>query len=127
MRKYSNNRSERIADQIQKDVVEILRRKVKDPRVLWVTINDVEVNHDNSVATIYWTILNDEKRSDAAKALESANGFIRSELSQGFKTYTIPQLKFIYDESMARGSKILGLLESVKKSNDEEMSEGSEN
>ncbi|MCC2625508.1 MAG: ribosome-binding factor [Burkholderiales bacterium] len=115
MRKYSHNRSERIADQIQKDVVAILRFKVKDPRIEWITINDVEVTEDNSVAKIYWTVLNESKRPDVEKALEMAKGFIRSELSKGFKTYTIPQLKFFYDESLARGSKILNILNEVKK------------
>jgi len=115
MRKYSHNRTERIADQIQKDVVAILRFKVKDPRTQWITINDVEVTDNNSVAKVYWTVLNEAKRHDVEKALEMAKGFIRSELSKGFKTYTIPQLKFIYDESLARGSKILSILNEVKK------------
>lgn len=119
MRKYSQNRAGRIADQIHKDIVEILRFKVKDPRVSWVTINEVEVIKDNTLATIYWTILMLEKKSDAAKALDIATGFIRSELAKGFKTYTIPQLKFIYDESLERGSKILSLLDQVHKDDEE--------
>ncbi|MDQ5920477.1 MAG: ribosome-binding factor [Pseudomonadota bacterium] len=114
MKKYSHSRSKRIADQIHKDVVQILKFKVKDPRVNWVTINDVEVTDDNTWATIYWTVLPDEKRIDASKALESAKGFIRSELSHGFRTYTIPQLKFVYDESIERGAKILKILDEVK-------------
>ena len=113
MRRYSNNRSERIADQIHKDIVQILRLKVKDPRIEWVTINEVEVTEDNTWAKIYWTVLDEGKRDEVTKALESAKGFIRSELSHGFKTYTIPQLKFIYDESMQRGSKILSVLNKV--------------
>lgn len=115
MRKYSNNRSGRIADQIQKDVVNILRTKVKDPRVTWVTINDVEVDKENTTATIYWSILDESKIPDVTKALESAKGFIRSELSKGFKTYTIPHLKFIFDESLARGAKILSVINQVSK------------
>ena len=75
---------------------------------------EVEVTEDNTWAKIYWTVLNEEKRNDVSKALDSAKGFIRSELSHGFKTYTIPQLKFIYDESMQRGSKILSVLNKVK-------------
>ena len=114
MRKYSNNRGGRIADQIQRDIVDILRFKVKDPRISWVTINEVEVNHDNSVAKVYWTVLNQDKREDVTKALTAATGFIRSELSKGFKTYTIPQLSFIYDESVERGRKILDVLDKVK-------------
>lgn len=113
MRKYSHSRSERIADQIHKDIVGILRYKVKDPRINWVTINEVEVSKDNTLAKIYWTVLQVENRLQVEKALEAAKGFIRSELSHGFKTYTIPQLKFIYDESMERGSKILGILNQV--------------
>jgi ribosome-binding factor A len=119
MRKYSQNRSGRIADQIHKDVVDILRFKVKDPRVSWVTVNEVIVTKDNTVATIYWTILMEDKKEDAIKSLEIARGFIRSELSKGFKTYTIPQLKFVYDESMIRGTKILSILDEIKKDNDE--------
>ena len=114
MRKYSHNRSLRIADQIQKDMVAILRLKVKDPRIEWITINDVDVSDDCSLAKIYWTVLNEVKRNDVEQVLELAKGFIRSELSKGFKTYTIPQLKFIYDESLARGSKILSILNQVK-------------
>lgn len=113
MRRYSHGRSERIADQIHKDVVQILRQKVKDPRIQWVTVNEVEVTDDNTWAKIYWTVLQDEKKEEVAKALESAKGFIRSTLSQGFKTYTIPQLKFIYDESMVRGAKMLDILNQV--------------
>jgi ribosome-binding factor A len=122
MRRYSHSRSKRIADQIQKDIVQILRQKVKDPRITWVTINDVEVTEDNTWAKIYWTVLQDERREDVTKALQSASAFIRSELSHGFKTYTIPQLKFIYDESMVRGAKILSVLNKVKQdfSEDEE-------
>lgn len=123
MRKYSQNRSGRIADQIHKDIVDILRFKVKDPRVAWVTINEVDVTKDNTWATIYWTILMEEKRGDATKALEVARGFIRSELSKSFKTYTIPQLKFVFDESMMRGAKILGLIDSVKKDDDDNSEE----
>ena len=111
--KKNQNRSGRIADQIQKDIMEILRYKVKDPRINWVTINDVEVTDDYSVAKIYWTVLDDIKRSDVELALESSKGFIRSLLSKGFKTYTIPQLKFIYDESLVRGTKMLELINKV--------------
>ncbi|MFN8770230.1 MAG: 30S ribosome-binding factor RbfA [Neisseriaceae bacterium] len=114
MKKYSNNRSGRIADQIQKDVAQILRDKVKDPRVSWVTINDVECDKKFTFAKIYWTILDESKVEIIAKVLDSATGFIRSELSKGFTTYTIPQLKFIYDTSLQRGSQILGILNKVK-------------
>lgn len=114
MKTYSHSRSKRIADQIQKDIVEILRTKVKDPRIQWVTINDVEVTEDNTWAKIFWTVLNDDKREEVSKALNAATGFIRSELSHGFRTYTIPQLKFVFDDSLLRGTKILEILNQIK-------------
>ena len=113
MRKYSNSRDKRIGEQIQKDLMDILRVRVKDPRAKWITITDVEVNPDFSWAKIFYTTMDDNLREDAGKALDSARGFIRSELSKGFKTYSIPQLKFVYDESLERGSKILSIINQV--------------
>ena len=98
----------------------ILRQKIKDPRIEWITINDVEVSKDNTLARIFWTVLLDENRPQVEKALEAAKGFIRSELAHGFKTYTIPQLKFVYDESMVRGSRMLSILNQVKEEFPEE-------
>jgi ribosome-binding factor A len=117
MRKYSHNRASKIADQIQKDVVEILRKDVKDPRIEWVTISEVEVNQDHSWAKIYWTVLDDKKKDQVAHALHAATGFVRSKLSQGFKTYTIPQIKFIYDDSLVRGAKILDVINRANENN----------
>lgn len=111
--KKSANRATRMADQIQKDIMSILRAKVKDPRISWVTVNDVEVTNDYSVAKIYYSVLQTEQRDGIAKALESAKGYIRSELSKGLTTYTVPQLKFIFDESLERGSHILSLISKV--------------
>ena len=111
--KKSANRATRMADQIQKDIMAILRAKVKDPRISWVTVNDVEVANDYSLAKIYYSVLQTEQRDGIAKALESAKGFIRSELSKGLTTYTVPQLKFIFDESLERGSHILSLISKV--------------
>ncbi len=113
MRKYSNSRDKRIGEQIQKDLMDILRVRVKDPRAKWITITDVEVKPDFSWAKIFYTTMDDNLREDAGKALDSARGFIRSELSKGFKTYSIPQLKFVYDESLERGSKILSIINQV--------------
>ncbi len=126
MRKYSNNRSSRIADQIQKDLVNILRFGIKDPRITWVTITDVEVVKDSSWAKIYWTTLESAKRDEIALALESARGFIRSELAKGFQTYTIPQLKFIYDESLERGAHILSVINRVSSELSEEKKDDEE-
>ena len=110
MRKYSQNRSERIADQIHKDLIEILRKYVKDPRITWITIIEVEVIKDNTLAKVYWTTLKDEQKDSITDALEDAKGYIRTELAKCSKTFTVPKLKFIYDESLSRGDAILELM-----------------
>lgn len=111
--KKSGNRVVRMAEQIHKDIMMILRTKVKDPRVEWVTVNEVEVTNDYSVAKIYYSVLDSAKQASVAKALESAKGYIRSELSKGLTTYTVPELKFIFDTSLERGSHILSLISKV--------------
>lgn len=113
MMKKSGNRVVRMAEQIHKDIMMILRTKVKDPRVEWVTVNEVEVTNDYSVAKIYYSVLDSAKQASVAKALESAKGYIRSELSKGLTTYTVPELKFIFDTSLERGSHILSLISKV--------------
>lgn len=126
--KKSTNRATRMADQIHKDIMNILRNKVKDPRINWVTVNEVEVTNDYSVAKIYYSVLDNSKLQDVQKALASAKGFIRSELSKGLTTYTVPDLRFIFDTSLERGSHILSLIskvsdEFVDQDNDEEDSQ----
>lgn len=126
--KKSTNRATRMADQIHKDIMNILRNKVKDPRINWVTVNEVEVTNDYSVAKIYYSVLDNSKLQDIQKALASAKGFIRSELSKGLTTYTVPDLRFIFDTSLERGSHILSLIskvsdEFVDQDNDEEDSQ----
>lgn len=123
--KKSTNRATRMADQIHKDIMNILRNKVKDPRINWVTVNEVDVTNDYSVAKIYYSVLDNSNLPDVQKALASAKGFIRSELSKGLTTYTVPDLRFIFDTSLERGSHILSLIskvsdEFVDQENDEE-------
>lgn len=124
--KKTNTRVTRMADQIHKDVMHILRMKVKDPRINWVTVNDVEVSNDYSLAKIYYSVLDKNQQQAVAKALESAKGFIRSELSKGLTTYTVPQIKFVFDESLERGSHILSLINQVNSEYQEEADDDDE-
>lgn len=126
--KKSNTRAIRMADQIHKDIMSILRLKVKDPRVEWVTVNEVEVTNDYSLAKIFYSTLDKDKVNQVSKALESAKGFIRSELSKGLTTYTVPEIKFIFDTSLERGGHILSLISKVSEEfNDEESISDEEN
>lgn len=113
------SRSDRLADQIQRDLAELLRKGIKDPRVGWITITSVVVTRDYSHATVYYTVMEESKRELTHEALESAAGYLRSELGRGLSIYTTPQLHFVYDESIERGlhmSRLIDEVSSVDKS-----------
>ena len=97
-------RSRRIADQVQRELSDIIRTELKDPRVGMITILDVEVTRDQSHAKVFFTSLGDPSRvADAATGLRHAAGFLRSELAHRMKLRIVPQLQFQYDESVERG------------------------
>jgi ribosome-binding factor A len=103
-------RTDRIADQMQRDLAELIRSSLKDPRVGMVTVNKVEVARDLGYANVYVTLLTvDDLDADAEevkttiKILNGAAGFLRSELSRMIQLRTIPQLRFHFDASVKRG------------------------
>ncbi len=105
-------RVSRIAEQIQRDLSAIIRSELKDPRVGMVTITDVDVAHDYAHAKIFFTVMG--KGSDPAGSLEGltrASGFLRSELGKGMSLRVVPQLHFVYDESVARGVALSNLID----------------
>lgn len=105
-------RGRRIADQIQRELSEIIRLELKDPRVDLVTITDVEVTQDNSHAKIFFTALGEPVQQEvAAKALDHASGFLRSTLAKRIKLRTVPQLHFHYDVSVERGVRLSKLID----------------
>jgi len=103
-------RTDRIAQQIQRELAELLRLQINDPRVRLVTITGVEVARDFSHAKIFFTRL-DGKHDEALQGLDHASGFIRSQLAHSLKLRVMPQLHFVYDESVERGSKLSQLID----------------
>lgn len=97
---HTYNRSDRIEHQVQREVCELLLRKVKDPRVKFLTITGVKVTHDLRQARIYYTLpRRDEERSDEVeKGLKSATGFVRAELGKRLQLRRVPEIHFIKDE-----------------------------
>ncbi len=95
----SNPRVRKIADRIQVIVAEMLERRIKDPRLGFVTITDVRVTGDSQQATIFYTVLGDDEtaRADSAAALESAKGLLRSEVAKQLGMRHAPSLTFIHD------------------------------
>lgn len=117
-------RSRRIAEQIQRELSDIIRLELKDPRVGMITITDVEVTSDHEHAKIFFTRLGDFAKSGKAgdpggddgnapvlRALEHAAGFLRSELAHRMRLRIVPQLHFEYDESVERGVRLSHLID----------------
>ncbi|MCM3356888.1 30S ribosome-binding factor RbfA [Psychrobacillus sp. MER TA 171] len=112
-------RANRVAEQMKKELGEIIGRKLKDPRIGFVTVTDVAVTGDLQQATIYITVL-DGDRNDTLRALEKAKGFIRSEIGQRIRLRVTPELLFEFDESAAYGNRIDNLLRQINQSSSNE-------
>lgn len=110
--KRHSQRAQRVAEQIQREVAQLLRDDVKDPRVGRVTITAVEVSADLSHAKIFVTHLAGREHAEAAmEALQHTAGFLRSELSHRMQLYTVPQLHFAYDDSIETGMRLSQLID----------------
>ena len=103
-------RTDRIAQQIQREIAELVRLQVNDPRVRLVTVTGVEVARDYSQAKVFFTRL-DGRHDEAQKGLEHASGFLRSQLAHSLKLRVMPQLHFVYDASVERGSHLSQLID----------------
>lgn len=111
-------RSYRVADQIQRELAELIRMEVKDPRVpALVTVAGVEVSKDLSNARVYVSLYDAADREGAVKALNNAAGFLRSKLGARIRMRTVPMLQFRYDEVQERGAELSSLIDSAVKSN----------
>ena len=111
--KRGQGRPQKLGDQIQRELSGLLLRELRDPRVGMVTITSVDVSPDFSHAKVFFTTLEEGKAQETARGLNAAAGFLRSQLAQRLKLYTTPQLRFAYDESVARGDRLSRLSDSA--------------
>lgn len=112
----NNIRAERVGEQMKQEIMDIVNNKVKDPRVGFLTITDVELTNDLSQAKVYLTVLGNDKEVDNTfKALNKATGFIKSELGSRMRLRIIPELTFEYDESIEYGNKIERMIQELHK------------
>ncbi len=112
MAKPTYKRSERVSDQVKREIADILMRKIKDPRIGFVTVTDVELADDLRNAKVFVSVLGADRVS-TLKGLESASAFIRAELGHRLRLRFIPDLLFRYDDSAERGAHIMDLLHEV--------------
>lgn len=103
----------RIASNIVKEMSYILSYEVKDSDIKFVTVTDCKLAPDLSFAKIYVTVLDDSKKDSTLKALKDASGFIRKELASRVEMRHVPELEFVYDESIAYGKKIENIIEQI--------------
>ena len=106
-------RRARIADQIQRELAEVIRTELRDPRVgTMVTLTGVEMSRDGSHAKVFFTVLGAESAArDAVEGLQSAAGFLRSEIAHRLSTRSVPELHFHFDESVERGVRLSRLID----------------
>jgi ribosome-binding factor A len=107
-KKSAPNRSHRVADQIQRDVAELIR-ELKDPRVGLVTINAVEVSPDYAHARVFFSVLGGEPAESEA-ALNDAAGFLRNGLFKRLAIHTVPTLHFQFDRTTERAADLSALI-----------------
>lgn len=108
------SRSDRVAEQVRRELADLLQFEVKDPRVSMVTITEVEVSGDMAHAKIFYSAPvqdNPKAMAELQKGLEKSAGFLRSQLGKRMMLRTVPQLHFIYDTSIDQGMKISRLID----------------
>jgi ribosome-binding factor A len=106
------SRTGRVAEQIQRELAELIQLEVKDPRVGLVTLTGVEVTQDYAHAKVYFTLMGSADQAPLAQAgLQHAAGFLRSQLAHRMKLRIMPQLHFIYDTSVEHGVRLSQLID----------------
>ncbi|MCF6764266.1 30S ribosome-binding factor RbfA [Thiotrichales bacterium 19S3-7] len=109
-----SSRVYRVADEIQRLIVTAIRKKIRNPKFQWVSITSVDVSKDLSYAKVYYTSLSeDTSQTDLAEAFNKAKGFFRSYLAKELSLRIVPNLRFIYDDSLEYGSHMTQLIDSA--------------
>ncbi|MES2104022.1 MAG: 30S ribosome-binding factor RbfA [Pseudomonadota bacterium] len=108
----------RVADQIQRDLAEIIWSELKDPRVGMITLTEVQLTPDYAHAKVYFTTLTDDAAAikNTVEALAKAAGFLRAQLGLRLHIHTLPQLHFIHDTSTMRGIAMSKLIDEANAS-----------
>ncbi|MEH7440911.1 30S ribosome-binding factor RbfA [Heyndrickxia sp. MSNUG] len=110
------HRVNRVGEQMKKELGDIISRKIKDPRIGFVTVTDVQVTGDLQQAKVYISVLGDEEqRENTLKGLAKAKGFIRTEIGQRIRLRKTPELIFEFDETMAYGNRINSLIHELQR------------
>ncbi len=106
------SRKDRVSEQVLRELAELIRLELKDPRVGFITLTDVELTPDYAHAKVFFTTLGGEEKVPGILAgLRRASGFLRRELGRRVRIHTTPELHFAYDASIERGSELSKLID----------------
>jgi ribosome-binding factor A len=123
----TNHRANRVGEQMKKELSDIIGRKIKDPRIGFVTVTDVQVTGDLQQAKVYISVLgDDEQRENTLKGLAKATGFIRTEIGHRIRLRKTPEIIFEFDESIDYGNRIETLLHQLHTEDEEQQPEREE-
>jgi ribosome-binding factor A len=112
------SRPDRVADQIRSELALLLARDVHDPGIGFVTLTRVQVSPDLQLARVFYTALGDDTaRRSSEKALERAASFLRRQIGSRLRLRRVPELRFVYDESVAGQDRIERLLNEIRATN----------
>ena len=110
------SRADRLAELIKEEISRIIREDISDPRIGFVSITDVDVSPDLKNAKIFVSILgNEDNKKEGMQGLRSATKFIRGKLSHLITTRVMPEIKFIRDDSLEKGSRVLNIISHLGK------------
>lgn len=122
----TRQRVQRIREEIKRAAAEIIRN-MKDPRIGFVSVTDVEVSNDLSHVKIFVSVLgDDEAKARTLEGLQAATGFVRTEIGRAVRMRHIPEIVFRLDSSLERGARINQLLAEISSSSDDETAQGAE-
>ncbi|MBF0343981.1 MAG: 30S ribosome-binding factor RbfA [Nitrospirae bacterium] len=107
-------RSQRVGDLLRREISGIILTRVKDPRIGFITITDVELSDDLKLARVYVSVLDRQHIDHTLKVLRTAVSFIRRELARNVNLRHVPSLEFFEDKSIEYGLKIDGILKQIK-------------
>ena len=105
---------DRLNNSFVEHISRIIRTEIKDERINFVTVTAVKITNDLSFAKVYVTVLNDKERDNIIKLLNKASNFIERELSKRIDIRKMPDITFVYDESLEYAANIENIIESIE-------------
>lgn len=113
------SRSQRMSEQLRRELAEIIHDEIKDPRVGFLSFTEVRMSRDLSHAVIYCSVLDEEQLHESIEVLNRAAGFIRKSIGRRIRARIVPTIKFVADESIIKGAAMDNLISEAIKSDEE--------